>query len=188
MRPIRLGHVAIWRLVVLPAFVFGAAADTAQEKAPSKPPDGMKLMLSRANYLDRAKAIWIGQMIGQWTGLQFEHKVASALEDTPFRPLPGYAPIDDDYYYEMVAIRAFEKYGIDLTVEQLGEQWLENNAGSWGSSEQALLLLKQGVRPPDTGSPRYNRLWWTIGPQFSSDVYGTLNPGMPNKAAALARR
>jgi hypothetical protein len=127
-------------------------------------------------------------MIGQWTGLQFEHKVASALTNTPFRPLPGYAPIDDDYYYEMVAIRAFEKYGIHLTVEELGRQWLENNAGSWGSSEQALLLLKSGVKPPDTGSPRFNKLWWTIGPQFSSDVYGALNPGMPNEAAALARR
>jgi hypothetical protein len=101
--------------------------------------------------------------------------------------LPGYAPVDDDYYYEMVAIRAFEKYGIDLTVEQLGQQWLENNAGSWGSSEQALILLKRGVKAPDTGHPRYNKLWWTIGPQFSSDVYGALTPGMPNAAAALAR-
>jgi hypothetical protein len=95
--------------------------------------------------------------------------------------------VDDDYYYEMVAIRAFEKYGIGLTVEQLGQQWLENNAGSWGSSEQALILLKRGVKAPDTGHPRYNKLWWTIGPQFSSDVYGTLTPGMPNVAATLAR-
>jgi hypothetical protein len=127
-------------------------------------------------------------MIGQWTGGFFEHQVASALKNTPLHPSEGYAPVDDDYYYEMVAIRAFEKYGIDLTVEQLGSQWLENNAGTWGSSEQALLLLKRGVKPPDTGNPRYNKLWWTIGPQFSSDVYGALNPGMPNAAAAMARR
>src|SRR5260370_40839970 len=86
----------------------------------------------------------------------------------------------------MVAIRAFEKHGIHLTVQQLGEQWLENNAGSWGSSEQTLLLLKQGVKPPDTGSPRYNKLWGTIGPQFSSDVYGALAPGMPNVAEEMA--
>lgn len=154
-------------------------------------PDSAKpqrLVLSRAEYMDRAKAIWMAQMIGQWTGLLFEHQVASVLKDTPLRPAKGYAPIDDDYYYEMVAIRAFEKYGIHLTVEQLGTQWLENNAGSWGSSEQTLLLLKRGVKPPDTGSPRYNKLWWTIGPEFSSDAYGTLAPGMPNVAAALARR
>jgi len=147
-----------------------------------------KLQLSRAEYLDRVQAIWMAQMIGQRTGLLFEHLPASVLKDTPLLPGKGFAEIDDDYYYEMVAIRAFEKYGIDLTVQQLGEQWLENNAGSWGSSEQALLLLKKGVKPPDTGNPRYNKLWWTIGPQFSSDVYGALAPGMPNVAAEMARR
>jgi ADP-ribosylglycohydrolase len=146
-----------------------------------------QLVISRSEYLDRARAIWTAQMIGQMTGLLFEHKPASVLRDTPLVQPRGFAPVDDDYYYEMVAIRAFEKYGIHLTVEQLGAQWLENNAGSWGSSEQTLLLLKRGVKPPDTGSPRYNKLWWTIGPQFSSDVYGILAPGMPNVAAGMAR-
>ena len=145
------------------------------------------LLLSRAEYLDRVQAIWSAQMIGQITGVRFEHQPASTLAVTPMTHLPGYAPVDDDYYYEMVAVRAFEKYGIGLTVQQLGQQWLENNAGSWGSSEQALLLLKRGIKPPDTGHPRYNKLWWTIGPQFSSDVYGALTPGMPNVAATLAR-
>jgi hypothetical protein len=146
------------------------------------------LALSRAEYLDRVQAIWTAQMIAQRTGGRFEHQPASTLRITPLSQLPGYAPVDDDYYYEMVAVRAFEKYGIGLTVQQLGQQWLENNAGSWGSSEQALLLLKRGIKPPETGHPRYNKLWWTIGSQFSSDVYGVLNPGMPNAAAEMARR
>jgi hypothetical protein len=146
------------------------------------------LILSRAEYRDRAQAIWMGQMIGQLTGLRFEHTQASVLRDTPLVLGNGAALPDDDYYYEMVALRAFERYGIHLSVEQLGAQWLENNAGTWGSSAQTLKLLKQGVKPPDTGSPRYNRVWWTIGPQFSSDIYGTLAPGMPNVAAEMARR
>jgi len=145
------------------------------------------LFLSRAEYLDRVQAIWTAQMIAQMTGVRFEHQPASTLPVTPLTHLPGYAPVDDDYYYEMVAVRAFEKYGIGLTVEQLGQQWLENNAGSWGSSEQALMLLKRGVKPPDTGHPRYNKLWWTIGAQFSSDLYGALAPGMPDVAATIAR-
>ena len=145
------------------------------------------LLLSRAEYLDRVQAIWSAQMIAQMTGVRFEHQPASTLPFTPMTHVPGRAPVDDDYYYEMVAVRAFEKYGIGLTVEQLGQQWLENNAGSWGSSEQALNLLKRGIKAPDTGHPRYNKLWWTIGPQFSSDVYGALAPGMPNLAATLAR-
>ena len=45
----------------------------------------------------------------------------------------------------------------------------------------------QRGEPPDTGHPKYNKLWWTIGPQVSSHVYGALAPGMPNVAAALAR-
>src|SRR6266404_6375828 len=147
----------------------------------------VKLQLTRAEYLDRVQAIWTAQMIGQRNGELFEHVPASVLNNTPLIQGKGFAEIDDDYYYEMVAIRALEKYGIHLTVQQLGEQWLANNAGSWGSSEQTLLLLKQGVKPPDTGSPRYNKLWWTIGPEFSSDVYGALTPGMPNVAATLAR-
>jgi hypothetical protein len=146
------------------------------------------LVMSRSEYLDRAKAIWTAQMIGQLTGLRFEHRTASVLNNTPLVHGKGFAEPDDDYYYEMVAIRAFEKYGIDLTVEQLGAQWLENSAGSWGSSRETLALLKRGIKPPDTGSPRYNKLWWTIGPEFSSDVYGTLAPGMPNVAAEMARR
>jgi len=146
------------------------------------------VQISRVEYLDRVQAIWMAQMIAQFTAVRFEHHPASALPETPLRHLPGYAPVDDDYYYEMVAIRALEKYGLGLTVEQLGRQWLENNAGSWGSSEQALLLLKRGIKAPDTGHPRYNKLWWTIGPQFSSDLYGALSPGMPNVAGELARR
>ncbi len=149
---------------------------------------GASFAMSHAEYLDRVYAIWMAQMIGQMTGVRFEHRTASTLPVTPLTRLPGYAPVDDDYYYEMVAVRAFEKYGISLTVQQLGQQWLDNNAGSWGSSEQALLLLKRGVNPPDTGHPRYNKLWWTIGPQFSSDVYGALAPGMPNVAGEMARR
>jgi len=70
----------------------------------------------------------------------------------------------------MVAVRAFEKYGINLTVEQLGDQWLENSAAH-GFQRGSARLLRRGVKAPDTGNPRYNKLWWTIGPEFSSDVY-----------------
>lgn len=180
----RLALVTSFLIAALSARMYagqGAPAKSSHEYAAGS------LVLSHAEYLDRLQAIWTAQMIGQITGVRFEHQPASVLKETPPSQVHGHAPVDDDYYYEMVAIRAFERYGIDLTVDQLGQQWLENNAGSWGSSEQTLLLLKRGIKPPDTGHPRYNKLWWTIGPQFSSDVYGALAPGMPNVAAALAR-
>src|SRR5260221_10523491 len=173
---------------VIVFLLLGLVTNTVSAASQAKLKGSAQLRLSRSEYLDRVQAIWTAQMIGQRTGELFEHLPASVLNNTPLIQGKGSAEIDDDYYYEMVAIRALEKYGIHLTVQQLGEQWLANSAGSWGSSEQTLLLLKQGVKPPDTGSPRYNKLWWTIGPQFSSDVYGALAPGMPNVAAEMARR
>jgi len=124
--------------------------------------------------------------------LEFEHRTASVV---PIDRLPmkwegkpaTFAPVDDDWYYEMVAVRAFEKHGIGLTVEQLGEQWAENRCGSWGSSEQARLNLAKGLKGADLGHPRYNKLWFTLGPQFSSDLYGALAPGLPNVAGRMAR-
>src|SRR5258708_14105921 len=142
--------------------------------------DQRHLTLPRAEYEDRVQAAWIAQMLACMMGWQFEHQVASTQWVGKFPKRYTVAPIDDDCDYEICAIRAFEKYGPRLTVQQLGAQWTANNCGSWGSSEQARLLLAKGVHPPDTGHPRYNKLWFTIGPQFSSDVYGLIAPGMPN--------
>ncbi len=145
------------------------------------------LRISQTEYVDRVQAAWVGQIVACLMGFQFEHKVASTLwVDQYPKPVDG-AIVDDDWYYEMCALRAFEKHGVGLTVAQLGEQWHENNCGSWGSSEQARLNLEKGIPAPACGHPRYNKLWYSIGPQFSADIYGLLAPGQPNLAGKLAR-
>ncbi|ANH83079.1 hypothetical protein A8C56_20705 [Niabella ginsenosidivorans] len=149
-----------------------------------KPPE--PLLLSA--YQDRVKAVWAAQILGAMLGWPFEHKAASVSWIDHLSDTITHAPVDDDWYYEMVALRAFEQYGIDMSVQQLGKQWLQNAAGSWGSSEQARLLMLRGIMPPDCGHPRYNKLWHTIGPQFSSELYGMLAPGLPNVAGSLARK
>ena len=147
---------------------------------------GMRTM-SASEYEDRIRASWYGKIAGTLMGFAFEHRAAAAaVVDTIPDRFKG-IPVDDDWYYEMVAVRAFERFGINMTAAQLGEQWKLNNAGSWGSSEQARLLLAKGRSAPDTGHPRYNRLWFSIGPQFSADVYGMIAPGMPNTAGRIAR-
>ena len=154
----------------------------------TRPGPRRTLKLSTASYLDKVNAIWTGQMAAATMGFQFEHNTASRkwVDDYP-EPMK-FSTVDDDWYYEMVAIRAFERCGVDMTVKQLGEQWLQNSCGTWGSSEQARLLMEKGVPADSAGHPKYNKLWFTIGPQFSSDVYGTLAPGMPNMAAGMARK
>lgn len=155
-------------------------------------PARAELTLTRADYTDRVHAIWAGQIIAVLVAIEFEHRTASVI---PIENLPmkwagkpaTFAPVDDDWYYEMAAVRAFEKHGIGLTVEQLGQQWAENQCGSWGSSEQARLNLAKGLKGADLGHPRYNKLWFTLGPQFSADLYGALAPGLPNVAGRMAR-
>ncbi len=166
--------------------VFGMSPLLFSQKK-TKPEHPVVLNITEEEYQDRVHAVWISQMAATIMGFQFEHRTASVQW---VDQLPGdisFAPVDDDWYYEMAAIRAFEKYGINLTVQQLGQQWNENSCGTWGSSEQALKLIRNGVLPPESGHPRYNKLWFSIGPQFSGDVYGALAPGMPNVAAKMAR-
>lgn len=147
-----------------------------------------RLQMPLEEYEDRVHAGWLGEIGATLMGFQFEHKPASVVRVDKIPARFNEIPVDDDYYYELVALRGFEKYGLDMTVQQLGQQWKENAAGSWGSSEQARLLLQKGVQAPETGHPRYNRLWFSIGPQFSADIYGMVAPGMPNLAAKLARQ
>src|SRR2546422_97427 len=149
--------------------------------------DAKTIQLTRVEYEDRVQAVWTAQIIAVLMAWPHEHQVASTVWLENFPKRYTVAPVDDDWYYEMCAVRAFEKYGIHMTVEQLGRQWIENHCGSWGSSEQARLNLEKGIQPPDTGHPRRNKLWFTIGPQFSSDVYGALAPGMVNLAGRMAR-
>ena len=143
--------------------------------------------LSRTDYRDRVEAVWAAQIVAVLLNWPFEHQTASTLWITNYPRPYTTAPVDDDWYYEMVAIRGFEKYGINMSAEQLGEQWKENACGSWGSSEQARINLAKGIKATASGHPRYNRLWFTIGPQFSADVYGALAPGLVNEAARMAR-
>ncbi|MFP5040892.1 ADP-ribosylglycohydrolase family protein [Parasediminibacterium sp. JCM 36343] len=143
--------------------------------------------LAPSEYTDKVHAIWASQIICQIIGVQFENNERSVKWVDTFPKKLAYAYVDDDWYYEMITIKAFEKYGMHMTVEQLGEQWLKDSCGVWGSSKMAKWAMLKGIKAPMSGYPTHNRLYFTIGPQFSSDVYGALAPGMPNLAGKLAR-
>lgn len=148
------------------------------------------LQLSKVEYEDRVRGAWLGQIIGTLAGFQFEGKPASSplVRVEAFNKPYESAPVDDDYYYEFLALLGFEKYGIGMTADQLGQVWKEHAAGAFGSSNEARLQLAKGIPGSQSGHPRYNRLWWTIGPQFSADTYGMIAPGDPNLAGQLARK
>lgn len=150
--------------------------------------------ISKNDYLDRIKAMWLAQMIAVHEGWDFEHAPAAVRE------VKGYSPkrlktilknkaatIDDDWYYEMVALSGFEKYGIKMTVEELGQQWLDYGMGTWGSAFYTRQALLNGKRGAEAGHPLNNRMWFTVGNQNRSDLYAMMTPAMPNLTADISR-
>src|SRR5438067_6516373 len=84
------------------------ALRTGSEEPPSRQPPAppATLRLSRADYVDRVQAIWTGQIIAVLLAWPHEHQTASVrwLDNYPREYTT--APVDDDWYYEMCAIRA----------------------------------------------------------------------------------
>lgn len=114
------------------------------------------LVMSIDEYTDKVKAMWLAQMFAVHQGWDFEHAPAAVYDIKEYSPRRlktiednGAATIDDDWYYEMVALFGFEKYGPGMTVEQLGQQWLDYDMGTWGSAfytRQSLLKWKKRSR------------------------------------------
>jgi len=155
------------------------------------------LVLSIEEYLDRCEAIWTAQMVGHFFAVSpYEHHQAAVKWEDDFdeeikekiRKNGGMGYVDDDWYYEIANLRALEKYGPDMSLEELGQQWVENNVGVWGSSGLARKNLIKGIPAKWVGHPKYNRVWFTMGAMNRCDLYGMLFPGLPNVAGTIARR
>lgn len=152
------------------------------------------LVISKDEYISRIRAMWLAQVVAVQMGLQFEHKPAAVrdVDNYPESKLKelisnGGSTVDDDWYYEMCALEGFETYGCDMTVEELGEVWLKFNMGTFGSAFYTRKALLNGYRGADAGSPRNNRMWFTVGNQNRSDLYAMISPGMPNLTAQISR-
>jgi len=77
--------------------------------------------ISVAEYRDRVYGAWVGQIVGASYGFNFEGKARNVIQLDHFLNHYDAAVVDDDYYYEMVALFGFERFGLNMTVEQLGE-------------------------------------------------------------------
>ena len=152
------------------------------------------LVLTKSEYHDRVKAMWLAQLVAVHMGWDFEHKPAAVEQVSGYSKARlkiieenGGAEVDDDWYYEMVALAGFEKYGPDMTVEELGQQWLDYNMGTWGSAYYTRQALLAGYKGAEAGHPKNNRMWFTVGNQNRSDLYAMFTPGLPNLTATISR-
>lgn len=161
---------------------------------------------------EKVSGYWIGQLAGNYIGFPFENiyeetpmpvfvdryfdfrdadTLGIAMNTNDRR---GYIRImaeamggawsDDDTDIEFVMLYGLEKYGLDLTYEQVAE--LRKNHVKrfiWGSNARVKELLEQGNLPPETGSKEFNEHWYRIISQLINEIWGVVYPGMTSEAA-----
>ncbi|MBX3358552.1 MAG: ADP-ribosylglycohydrolase family protein [Phycisphaeraceae bacterium] len=158
-------------------------------------------VLERAEYTDRLHGMWLAQCIANWTGLRTEgirtappfltdsnwgQVVDGRLVDFVTQQDPWQA--DDDTDIEYVYVHLISTLGRPLlTPADVAQGWTDHiNRFIWVSNAQARALIGRGLSPPATSLPAANPAALQIDAQLTSEVFGALAPGMPDRALALA--
>jgi hypothetical protein len=161
--------------------------------------------LSRCDYADRLRAMWLAETIANWTGLTTE----AVIQDAPFYTDENWGDdqnlswkpndvidfvfqdpwlADDDTDIEYVYLHLLTEHNtIYLTPQQIADGWREHmNDYIWVSNAQARSLMEQGVLPPVTSMGAANEHFIQIDAQLTTEIFGALAPGMPEQALIMA--
>ena len=145
-----------------------------------------------AEYRDKMKAGWIGQMVGVGWGAPTEFHWKGQI--IPEDKMPAWRPKmvnqfrQDDIYVEMTFLRSLEEHGLDVSLRQAGIDFANSGYRLWHANRAGRDNLRKGIAPPDSGHPKFNRHADDIDYQIEADYSGLLAPGMPNVAIALGER
>ncbi|MER5750892.1 ADP-ribosylglycohydrolase family protein [Streptomyces sp. NPDC002088] len=96
---------------------------------------------------------------------------------------------DDDVDYAILGLDLLETHGFDFSTEQVGDLWLLRlpYLQTFTAERAAYRNLANGIKPPLTATYDNPYQEW-IGALIRADIYGWTCPGVPHRAAALARR
>ncbi len=145
--------------------------------------------ISVAQYVDKMKAGWIGQMAGVGWGGPTEFKFKGVI--IPEDQVPAWEPQminqfrQDDIYVEMTFLRTLELHGFDVSIRQAGIDFANSGYPLWHANKAGRDNLRAGVAPPDSGHPKFNKHADDIDYQIEADFAGLIAPGMPNVAIQL---
>ncbi|GAG55831.1 unnamed protein product, partial [marine sediment metagenome] len=94
--------------------------------------------------------------------------------------------VNDDEMYEICALIALEKHGIDLSSKDIAKEWVDRLYNQTFTAERvALKNLKKGIEPPKSGITK--NIWYdAIGAQMRADIWGQICPGCPRMAKYYA--
>ncbi|MDI6450843.1 ADP-ribosylglycohydrolase family protein [Anaerobaca lacustris] len=145
-----------------------------------------------AEYVDKMKAGWIGQMAGVgWGGpTEFRYNGVIIPEDEMPEWTPGLINQfhQDDLYVEMTFLRTLELHGFDVSIRQAGIDFANSGYQLWHANKAGRDNLRSGIAPPDSGHPKFNKHADDIDYQIEADFAGLIAPGMPNVAIQLGEK
>ncbi len=151
--------------------------------------------ITRTQLKDKIAGAWIGQMVGNIYGLEYENKFVDEPGEGPFvfnKGMKKMADVDgafsdDDTDVEYLYLMMMEKYGVDPTYAQIKERWMYHIRDRvWLANRAALGLMHYGFAPPYTGKKEYNPHWFQIDPQLINEIWAYTAPGMPDYAAGIS--
>ncbi len=141
-------------------------------------------------YFDKVYGAWLGECAGNMFGLPHELKYDSQPgPEIVFNPdYTDGARSDDDTDIEYLYLHALEEHGLELSYEEVAQEWMDHIHGHiWVANARALELMRQGLLPPATGHPSNNdKAWFNLSGQFTQELWGMISPGMPATAQKLA--
>jgi len=170
---------------VLGSFVLGPAAPQIFAE------DAVR-RLPVAQYVDKMKAGWIGQMVGVGWGGPTEFRYKGTI--IPADKMPQWKPSlinqfrQDDIYVEMTFVRTLEMYGFDVSIRQAGIDFANSGYRLWHANNAGRSQLRAGIAPPDSGHPKFNGHADDIDYQIEADYSGLIAPGMPNLVIELGEK
>lgn len=157
--------------------------------------------ISEADYADRLRGYWLAQVIANWTGLRTEGaRIAPPFYTDADWPttFDGRSLVfvvsqnpwaaDDDTDIEYVYLHLLDQHAATmLTPAQIAEGWTAHiNRFIWVSNFEARRNIGRGAFPPSTGMGCANQHRLMIDAQLTTEVFGFLCPGRPDRALVMA--
>ncbi|MBN2210728.1 MAG: ADP-ribosylglycohydrolase family protein [Sedimentisphaerales bacterium] len=148
--------------------------------------------LKTAEYMDKMKGGWVGQMAGVGWGGPTEFQYCGVI--VPEEDMPQWQPEminqfnQDDIYVEMTFLRTLELYGFDVSIRQAGIDFANSRYQLWHANFYGRQNLRRGIAPPDSGHPQFSKHTDDIDYQIEADYSGLIAPGMPNLAIELGEK
>ena len=145
-----------------------------------------------ATLRDKIRGGWAGQMIGVSFGAPTEFK---SLQKIIEGPLPEWSAErlrnsinQDDLYVDMTFAQVLDDRGLDASTIDFGNMFRDARYPLWHANLAARRMLRRGVSPMESGTPKYNAHANDIDFQIEADFIGLMAPGLPQASNDICYR